>query len=866
MPDLRERLQTGLADRYRLERELGRGGMAAVFLAHDLRHDRPVALKVLHPELATSLGPERFLREIKVAARLQHPHILSVHDSGEADGLLWFTMPYVEGESLADRLRHDKQLPVDEAIRIILQAGQALHYAHEHGVIHRDIKPDNLLLTRDGNTEVADFGIARARAGGGEDRLTDTGLAIGTPAYMSPEQSTAERELDARTDIYSLACVLYEMLAGEPPYTGPTAQAIIAKRLTEPVPHLRTLRDVPETVEHAVTKALARNPADRFGTMAEFMSALTAVPSGSPARPRRVASLGVGAALVIIASLGLLLWGRWQGGTRDAGGGPKRLAVLPFENLAGQEEEYFADGVTDELRGKLATLPGLQITARGSSFQYRKTTKRPDQVGHELGVQYLLTGTVRWEKHAEGQSKVRVTPELVQVATGSTQWQEPFEASLTDVFQVQADIARRVAQALQVALGADQRQRLAEKPTQNLAAYDAYLRGEQASNSLGLSDDASLRRAAAYYEQATALDPNFVAAWAQASRAHALLAPGVTATAADVEQARREAERAIELAPDRAEGRLALGNYYVHVRSDFSKALEQYALAHKAAPDNADILTAMAVAEMSLGRWGDALAHLYRSAELDPRSLYTARRLGRALLWLRRYPEALRATDHGMALAPTNVDVIETRAMVYLAQGDLAGARAVLAAAPREVEPTALAVYIASQFDLFWVLDKEQQEIVLRLTPAAFDDDRGQWALVLAQIHWLRGDSARARIYGDSASMEMEKRVLEVPDNAQLRTLYGVALAYAGRKQDAVREGERGVAQLPATKDGRFGPYDEHLLTRIYLLTGEREKALTRLESLLTLPYYLSPRWLPLDPGFEPLRSDPRFQKLAAGS
>jgi eukaryotic-like serine/threonine-protein kinase len=878
VPDLRQRLQDGLAERYRLERELGRGGMATVFLAVDLRHDRPVALKVLHPDLAAALGPERFLREIKLAARLQHPHILSVHDSGETGGLLWFTMPFVEGESLRDRLRRDRQLPVDEAIRVIREAGQALHYAHQHGVIHRDIKPENLLLTSDGNTEVADFGIARALGAGGDERLTETGLAVGTPAYMSPEQALAERKLDARTDIYSLASVLYEMLAGETPYTGPTAQAIIAKRLTEPVPHLRTLRDVPESVELAVTRALARNPADRYRTMAEFLAALSAAPSGGtttasvtpPAthvtreRRRRAGALGLG--LLAVAVAAMLLWQWRRGPAGDPGGSPTRLAVVPFENLAGTEEQYFADGVSDELRGKLATVPGLQVTARGSSVQYRNTTMRPDQVGRELGVHYLLMGTVRWEKRDAGQNRVRVTPELVRVATGSTHWQEPFEASLTDVFQVQAEIARRVAEALRIALGADQRQRLAEKPTQNLSAYDAYLRGEAAANSLGESDEAALRRAVAYYEQATALDPGFVAAWAQASRAHSLMAASAYAKPADGDQARREAERAVELAGDRPEGHLALGNYHAFVHSDFAHALEEYALVYEAAPNNADVLTAMAVAEMSVGRWEDALAHLQRSAELDPRSLYTARRLARALLWLRRYPEALAAADRGLGLAPTNLDLLETKAMVHLAQGDLAGARAVFQSAPKEVEPTALAAFVATQFDLFWVLDQQQQELVLRLTPAAFDDDRAQWALVRAQIHALRGDSAQARVYGDSARLAMEKRVDEVADNPQLRTLYSVALAYAGRTTEAVRQGERGVAQLPASKDGRYGTYNEHLLTRTYLLAGDREKALDHLTTLLRLPYFLSPRWLPLDPAFELLRDDPRFQKLAAGS
>src|SRR6476661_873214 len=277
MTDLRAQLQEGLGGSYTLERELGRGGMATVFLAQDLKHDRPVALKVLHPELAMSLGPERFLREIKLAARLQHPHILTVLDSGETGGRLWFTMPFVEGESLRDRLRRERQLPVDDALRIAREAAQALQYAHTHGVIHRDIKPENLLLTDDGNTLVADFGIARGlEAGGGSDQqLTDTGLVVGTPAYMSPEQATGDRTLDARSDIYSLGSVLYEMLAGEPPFSAPTMQAMIVKRLTEPPPSVRAVRGtVPDAVDQAIRKALAPLAADRFGTAAQFAQAL----------------------------------------------------------------------------------------------------------------------------------------------------------------------------------------------------------------------------------------------------------------------------------------------------------------------------------------------------------------------------------------------------------------------------------------------------------------------------------------------------------------------------------------------------------------------------------------------------------------
>jgi eukaryotic-like serine/threonine-protein kinase len=265
-----------LADRYRIERELGRGGMATVYLAHDLRHDRPVALKVLRPELAASLGPERFLQEIRIAARLQHPHILPVHDSGEAVGRLWYTMPYVEGESLRQRLARDGQLPLDQAVRITTQVLGALGYAHAHGVIHRDIKPENILLEGD-EAVVADFGVARAISAAGENRLTETGFALGTPTYMSPEQAAASRELDGRSDLYAIGCVLYEMLAGQPPFGGANAQQLLARHAMDPVPPLRTVRaTVPEGMERSVMRALAKAPADRFPTAAEMAAACRA--------------------------------------------------------------------------------------------------------------------------------------------------------------------------------------------------------------------------------------------------------------------------------------------------------------------------------------------------------------------------------------------------------------------------------------------------------------------------------------------------------------------------------------------------------------------------------------------------------------
>jgi serine/threonine-protein kinase len=881
-----DRLQAALTGRYAIERELGRGGMATVYLARDLRHDRPVALKILHPELAASLGPDRFLREIRLAARLQHPHVLSVFDSGDAGGQLWFTMPYVEGETLRERLRREGQLPIDDALRIARETADALDYAHQQGIVHRDIKPENILLTKR-HALVADFGIARALDSAAEgstreQRLTETGMSIGTPAYMSPEQASGDREVGPRSDIYSLGCVLYEMLAGEPPFTGPNAQAILLRKFTENPRPLRSLRDtVPPAVEEAVTKALARSPADRFGTAGDFVKVLetagvrttssaaaatsAVIGSGPTTAVRRppfllryplVATLLVGIAI----GLGVLFaWRRSRATDEAAPGMVKTVAVLPFENLGGAGDEYFSDGITDEVRGKLSSLPGLQVTARSSSAEYKKTHKRPQEVGRELGVDYLLTGTVRWEKGQGGASRVRVSPELIQVSTGATKWQQPFDAALTDVFQVQADIAGRVAEALNVALGANAREKLAERPTQNLAAYDAFLKGE-AAYAQG-SNPATLREAVGYFEQAVALDSTFAVAWAGLSQAQSFLYTS-GASPARADQSRSAAERAIALTPNRPEGFIALGDYYRRVPVDPTRATEQYNKGLRLAPTNVDVLRGLGLAEQSLGRWEQAVEHLRRGQSVDPRSGAIASVLGQALLWLRRYPEALPAFDRAIELRPRDLQTFEGKAMVYIAQGDLAGSRSVLSAVPKDLDPTFYTAYIATFWDLFWVLEPEQQSLLLRLTPRPFDDDVGNWGLALAATHYIHGDPVRARAYADSARAALEQQLKVAPEDGARHALLGVALAYMGRKADAIREGQQALALQPISKDAFNGAYNQHQLARIYILLGESDKAIDQLEGLLKIPYYLSPGWLSIDPAFDPLRKNPRFQRL----
>jgi serine/threonine-protein kinase len=889
-------LRDALADRYALERELGRGGMAVVYLAQDLRHDRPVALKVLLPELAATLGPERFQREIKLAARLQHPHILTVHDSGEAAGRLWFTMPFVEGESLRDRLRRERQLPVDDALRIATEAARALDYAHHHGVVHRDIKPENIMLTGDGSTLVADFGIARA-LDSMDDGLTQTGFSVGTPAYMSPEQAAGDKALDARTDVYSLASVLYEMLAGEAPYTGPTAQAIMAKRLSEPAPSVRASRPtVPPAVDEAIRKALAPVAADRFSTAAQFAQALHAPTTGaattvaiappasapavppasapavppagaSPRRPAPVAAIALTVGLLIGGGL-LFAW-RHTGAGTDAPAGTRVVAVLPFDNLGDSSDAYFADGVSDEVRSRLGKVAGLEVIARGSSIEYRRTTKRPTEIAHELGADYLLTGTVRWEKSG-GSSRVRVIPELVDARPGQSarsRWGEQFDASMTDVFQVQGDIAAKVADALGVALADSTQRELTAKPTENLAAYDEYLKGEAASQAMTVIDPPSLRRALGFYERAVALDSTFALAWARLSHGRTRLYGNGVPDPALGEQARVAAERARGLKPKEPLVYRAVGAYYATVYPiDLTRTLAEYRQGIGLAPDNVSLLGALASAEESFGRWDSAAARLGRAALLDPRSAIIARQLADVLTVLRRYAPADSAADRALALAPTNLASAWQKVIVTLAQGRLDSARAVIRAAARQVDPGALFVYLGNYQDLYWVLDDAAQRQVLVSPLSAFDNDPASWAILRTHLYYLRGDRARTAVYADSARIAFAEQSRAVPEDAQRHSLLGVALAYLGRKADAVREGQRGLELQPLGLDATTGPYIQLQLARIYLLVGEPEKALDQLEPLLKIPYYLSPAWLRIDPTFDPLRSNPRFKKLVEGT
>ena len=858
---------TAFDGRYRIIRELGHGGMATVFLAQDLKHDRPVALKLMRPEAAAGLGADRFRREIATAARLQHPHICSVIDSGEAEGRLWFAMPYVRGRSLRDRLKREGRLPVADALRITREVAQALGYAHREGVIHRDVKPENILLTDDGVTLLADFGIARPVTPITGEHLTEAGHGLGTPMYMSPEQAMAE-PADHRADQYALAATCYEMLAGRPPHLGPTAHAVIALRFSTPPAGVRVLRpDASEAIERALTRALAIRRSERFESMAAFAGALID-PAATRAdaqpwwRVPRLAWIVVATLSTVLASL--LAVRTVRTASPPAGSpaaAPTRLAVLPFVNLGDSADAFLTEGMADEVRAKLAGLPGLEVIARGSSDQYHTSSQSPAAIAEELGVRYLLTGTVRWEKGPR-RSRVRVSPELVEGGSGVTRWAHPFNAAFTDVFTVQADIAGRVAEALHLALTDSSRARLAASPTRSLEAYARWLRSRELR--AGDASPDALRAAIAELQQAVALDPAFAAAWADLAvvQVDAFRLGGMAV--ADADTASSTLRRAVALAPSSPDARAASGRYRLAIAGDYAGALAEYRAGLRLAPNRSDLLTGAASAELELGRWHAAIADLEHAARLDPRSPDVASWLGSTYLRLRRYPEARAEIERGRRLRPTSPSLAYALARIGAAEGDLDAARRPLRELEVSAGPRGVAAYVALREDLIWVLADDQLRALTTLTPADLDGGRGDWALAVSEAYQLLGDDARSRAYGDSAAAAYADLLAgwgDRKDRGQVIATRALALGLAGRAREAVLEAERAGEILPLGA-GLQSAYVAYVQARVFALAGEPARAIERLTAVLDVPAQVSRASFRIDRTLALLRGDPAFQSL----
>ena len=584
MTELLDRLQAVLADRYQVEREVGRGGMATVYLAQDLRHGRPVALKVLHPQLAVSLGPDRFLREIQIAARLQHPHIVPLYDSGRAGDLLYYVMPYVEGVSLRQRLERERPLPVEEAVHIARGVAAALDYAHRQQVVHRDIKPENVML-HEGEPLVTDFGIAKAVTAAAEN-LTQTGTAVGTPPYMSPEQAAGEAELDGRSDIYSLGAVLYEMLTGTAPFAGPTVQAIMAKLFTDAAPPLRERHpEVPEWLEQSVLKALAKTPAERYGTAAQFAQALT---QHTGTTPPGATPVGSGSQAVVA----------------------KSIAVLPFADMSPEhDQDYFCDGIAEEIINALSKIQALEVASRTSAFAFKGKNEDIGEIGRKLKVATVLEGSVR-----KAGDRLRVTVQLVNVANGYRLWSERYDRQLEDVFAIQDEIAASIVKALRVMLSEEEKRAIEKAPTENVQAYEFYLRGRQYFHQFRRKGILAARR---MFERAIDIDPAYALAYAGIADCSAFLYMYWDGSKANLEGADSASRKALELGPDLAEAHASRG-FAVTLIKRYGEARQEFETAIRLNPKLYEAHYLYARACVQEGAMEEAVRHYEDAARVRP--------------------------------------------------------------------------------------------------------------------------------------------------------------------------------------------------------------------------------------------------------
>src|SRR5215213_1775828 len=577
-----ERLRGALADTYSIDRELGRGGMATVYLAQDGKHERLVALKVLHPDLAATLGPERFLREIKLAARLNHPHILPLHDSGEAQGFLYYVMPYVEGESLRERLDREHQLSIEEAVHHGRAIASALDYAHRQGIVHRDIKPENLMLY-EGEAMVMDFGIAKALSAAGPETLTQTGMMVGTPAYVSPEQAAGATDLDGRSDQFSLACVVYEMLSGERPFTGPTPQAVMAKRFTDNVPSIRSVRStIPEPVEKALSKAMAVDSTARFKTTGLFAQALASTslhtPSDTQTMPQPVVSTA------------------------------KSIAVLPFTNMsADAENEYFTDGMAEEIINALSKIQSLRVASRTASFAFKGKSEDIAEIGKKLKVSTFLEGSVR-----KMGNRLRITAQLVNVADGYHLWSERYDREMEDIFAIQDEISQAIVKALRVILSEGEKKQIEKARAVNVQAYDYYLRGRQYFHQLRRK---SLEYAKQMFNKATEIDPEYARAYAGIADCYSQLYTYFDAREFNLRQADIASMKALELEPELAEAHVSRG-LVLSMFKKFEEAEREFDYAMKLDPKLFEAAYWYARAKSSQGRHEEAVKLYERAASL----------------------------------------------------------------------------------------------------------------------------------------------------------------------------------------------------------------------------------------------------------
>jgi serine/threonine protein kinase/Tfp pilus assembly protein PilF len=873
--------------RYTLIKILGRGGMGIVWLARDEELEREVALKFL-PDLMIQDHAvfDQLKRETKRCLELTHPHIVRIHDFIHDERSGCISMEYVDGETLSN-LRAEKEQKVFEPNEIATWTSQlcdALDYAHNRAkVVHCDLKPANLMVNQRGDLKISDFGIARS-LGDSASRLTAEQGRSGTLVYMSPQQFNGERctHLD---DIYSLGASIYELLSSKPPFYSGNIDRQICERVAPSMTERRKELDiepafVPQVWEDAVAACLAKDPSRRPQSAAEVAQRLQLTPAhtrirGIPGKSsNRKALLFTGIAALSILALASLYIGVLKRQGRPVSQAiaipEKSIAVLPFENRSEEKANaYFADGIQDEILTRLSKIADLKVISRTSTQHYKSAPENLPEIAKQLGVAHILEGSVQKSGDA-----VRVNVQLIKAANDSHLWADTFDRKLTDIFSVESDVAKAIADQLRVKLTGREEKELAAKPTANPDAYDAYLRGLAYSLKTG-NTPANALGAQKYLREAVRLDPKFALSWALLSYVDALgyITLNLQPTLALREEARHAAETALTLQPNLGEAVLAKGFYYYACLNDYEAAVRYFEQAHRLLPNSSRIPESLAYVARRQGHWDQSEAYFNEAERLDPLNVYLLTQQAFSYFALRRFPEALRKFDQVLNITPDDVDTLALKAAIAQAEGDLPRASALLAPLhPNADDTSALEIQVYQA-----ILERRTAQIIPQLKEILVKPDlalgfyNGELRFWLGWAQEVAGDHAASQQTWREARSELEGFFKEQPGNVSLIGDLALTNMGLGDKAAALALSEQAIAANPIEKDAVSGPVPLEILARVTTQTGEPDRAIAALQKLLSIPGQgalaagvpLTPGLLRLDPMFDPLRNDPRFQKIA---
>ncbi|NIN53122.1 MAG: protein kinase, partial [Nitrososphaeria archaeon] len=801
-------------------------------------------------------------------------------DFDEEEGTHYITMEYIPGESLKNMIGMMGQLSAGQVVFIAKQISEGLTEAHRLGVVHRDLKPSNIIIDKDGNARIMDFGIARSLR---EKGITGAGVMIGTAEYMSPEQVDA-KEVDKRSDIYSLGVILYEMITGKLPFEGETALSVALKHKTEkPLDPAQLNAQIPEDLSRVILRCMEKSKEKRYQDTEELLSELSEIEEGittgeriipkrKPITAKKIKKtlrkrwVMTAALLIVVVAAGIAIFS-FLGKEPVSPPGEKMLVVLPFKNLGPPGDGYFADGITEEITSRLASLQGLGVISRTSAIQYKNTNKTIKQIGEELGIDYALEGSVRWDRSAGGKGRVRVTPQLVRASDDSHLWSERYDRVIEDIFLVQSEIAEQVAQQLDLTVLEPERRALNAQPTDNLEAYDYYLRGlEHEGRGWAHLDNQEFELAIEMFEKATELDPDFALAYVRISYNHSRMYHfGVGRTEERLEKSRAAVDRALELQPDLPEANQALAIYYYRGFLDYDRAEEIFESVQKARPNISPAI--LGYIQRRKGRWEEAAATLGRAFRLNPRDSQLGYETGLCYISMRRYDKAEEWLDRVLSINPEHLTALLGKVGIYvLSGGKTKEAKALLERLPQH-----------QLTDYMWftlgMLERNYQEVLDRLASLSYESFEGQHfyfqkSLTYASVYHAMKEFPLMKSRAELARVALERAVRDHPGDPRFHASLGLAYAYLGRKSEAIQEGTRATELNPVSKDAALGPTYVLNLARIYNVTGEYEKAIDQLEYLLSIPsseflwQFVSIHLLRLDPQWDSLRENPRFQSL----